>query len=380
MFRPLLLLLLGIFGCNEYFLHGEDHRDGPEDLATTEDDQTSTTSTTTTTDPWTEVDGCVAPVPDHVDLSHVVWAEPGVHFYVPDPTWAFASLHASRQLDGLGAEQDLRLSPSYFLATGLKESFLGCSEETGADPQHPEHAYERKVLADHDGCMQLESTTAWIELCRMYPGELDCDQVGHADVISSTDQDVTGRDNVESSMLAAAWYGVFGYAMLPSHGTDPDTWFAAATDPLAITKMVALVYNRGAWSGEIDFVLSGCQNSNIEDCVSAGSVAWDYVDAVGSYVTDMHAAVADGQCYDADVSLDDAHRWVDSLEPMFPGFDAVAAHSAVESAFLTASNGAHVSNFQQVAIPVTDALDDAWSLELTCPNAELSYWYGQTCP
>lgn len=374
-----LVLLALLSGCAEYTLHA---RNQSTDTSTSTADVQVTTPPVSTTRPEIppEPQACGVPVPNHVDLSHVVWSEPGVHFYVPGPNWAFASAFASRELEGLGTEMDLRLSPSYFLATALKESFAGCSDETVADPLHPEVQFPRTVLSDYDGCLQLESTTAWTEICRMYPNEIDCELVGHADVISSLDQGNTGRDNVETGMLAAAYYNTFAYAMIGNHGTNPDTWMASATDPHAMAKMVALIYNRGAWSGEIDFVLDGCAASNIEDCVSANSIAWDYVDAVGSYIADLEAAVDQEHCYNDDVHLSDVHDFLDALQPMFPGEDWSPIHVAAEEAFLWAALDVDPAPFQTVAPWVLEAIDIELKRDVHCPGAQLQQWYGGDCP
>jgi len=325
---------------------------------------------------------CPVPVPDHVDLSAVVWAEPDVHFYVPEPSWAFAVAHASRQVENVAAEGiDLVLRPSYFLATAVKESFMGCSDSVGPDPVHVDKSWARQPAADWDGCFQLESTTAWIELCRLYPGDVDCTASSHQDAISSMDQGTSGRDNVESGAFAVAWYGTFAYAMLTTHGLpDPDAWFAGAADPQALLKTIALIYNRGAWSGEIDSVLQGCQGSAIEDCVSAGSIAQDYVQAVASYAADMEAALATGSCYDQSVTAADVSAYVSGLSPIFAGEDWGAIEAAALAAFAAEADGEGSLPFQQVAGPVMDAMDGAMNAKLACPDAQLGLWYGAACP
>ncbi len=333
------------------------------------------------TDPADPDLACPVPVPDHADLAAPVWGEQPVHFYVPEPGWAFAtalvsSMFASDQAD---ADSDLRLDPSFLFATALKESFLGCSDDVLADPLHPEQSFARQPAADHDGCFQIEATTAWTELCRLYPDRVDCDEVAFEDVISSQHQDQTGRDNFETGVFAAAMYDVFAHAMLLNHGTDdPDAWFAAAADPLAAEKVLALLYNRGAWSPELSQVIQGCHQDPIEDCVTPESVAWDYVVAVGSYTADLRAALAEGSCYDADMELADVHDLVDALEPLLPGEDWPALRAAAAEAFeLAATDDV---GFQQVAPVVIEVLADGLELRFDCPGAQLEAWYGASCP
>ena len=376
----LMFVILSTVACVDYGFgaHGtEAPRTG--DGAEARDDPSEDDGST---DDTGETDGaCPVPVPDHVDLTEVVWAEPGVHFYVPAPSWGFAAAHAHRQLQGLSAEGlGLELRPSYFFATMLKESFMGCSDATGPDPLHPQHAFARQAAADWDGCMQLEETTAWTELCRLFPGDIDCDAVAHQDAISSLDQATTGYANVETSMFAAAWYGTFAYAMLTTHGaSDPDTWFAAASDSQAQLKTIALVYNRGAWSGEVTSVIEGCMGGPIEDCVTAGSVAWDYVTAVASYAADLEEGLAAGSCYDAAVTADDVLLYLDALPVLFPDHPWQDIEGAALEAFEAAAPSGE-AGFQQVADPVLDAVEASWAVSLACPQEELSAWYGVSCP
>ena len=383
------LLLLG---CSDYGVTGkviiEVHDSGDPDAEGEADggvdteappDDTDDTSPPDDTAPPDE--SCAVPVADHVDLEDVVWGETGVHFYVADPGWAFAAVHGWRLSQGLAeADIGLELRPAWYFATGLKESFWGCSDSAAADSEHSA-AWARQTAADADGCLQMEATTAWIEICRMYPDDVDCDAVSHADVVSSADQASTGRDNVTTSMLAATYFNLFGYAMLTNHGlADPDAWFAAAADPQAQLKMVALVYNRGAWSTEIDAVIDGCASAPIEDCVTAGSVAQDYVTAVGAYADQMEAAVSRGDCYDDTVYESDVEAWLLSLEPMFPEEDWQAVGLRARAAFLSASGGSAGASFQEVALPVVDAVIGEMAAGLACPADMLDSYYSADCP
>lgn len=324
---------------------------------------------------------CPLPVPDQVAISRPVWGESGVHFYVPRASWALASAWVWSRSADLGEDGiHLRIRPSWLWATGLKESFWGCSDTALPDPVSGA-AFARQAAADADGCLQIEPTTAWIELCRMYPDAIDCDAIGHADVISSEGQTETGRDNVETSMLAAGLFGVFTWAMLDNAGADdPDAWVAAAADPQATEKLLALAFNRGLWSPELGAVIEGCADAPLEDCVTPDSVAQDYVQAVGGAVADMEAALAAGSCYDQALRPADIDELVDALSPMLQGEDWVAARAAAQGAAATALAGRDEAPFQEVAPGVIDALNGALRLRMACPAGALAEWYGQDCP
>jgi hypothetical protein len=388
------LALLGL-GCSEHTIIGTVLLD--EDTASTEEQDAPLTDTGALEDtgsesepydpdkepdPGEDLGACPIPVPDHVDMESVIWAETGVHFYVPEASWALSTALSWRMTEGLSEDGiDLRLRPSYFFATALKESFMGCSDDTEADPAHPYESWTRQVLSDYDGCFQLESTTAFTEICRLFPNAVDCEVVTHSDVISSLDQSSTGRDNFESGAMAATLYNTFAYAMLTNHGiSDPDAWFADASDPQAMLKMIAIIYNRGAWSGEIDFALDGCQDQPLEECLSTDSIVQDYVKAVSSYAAELEAAVEAESCYDDAMGVEDIEALVDGLEPMLRYEDWTAIESAAIEAFYASSGGEESLNFQAAAGPVLDAIEDTMALQLECPAGQLNYWYGVSCP
>jgi hypothetical protein len=324
---------------------------------------------------------CPLPVPDQVAISRPVWGESGVHFYVPRPSWALASAWVwARSADLADEGITLRIRPSWLWATGLKESFLGCSDTALPDPVTGA-AFARQAAADADGCLQIEPTTAWIELCRMYPDALDCERIDHSDVISSAQQATTGRDNVETSMRAAGLFGVFTWAMLDNAGADdPDAWVAAAADPRATEKLLALAFNRGLWSPELSAVISGCADAPLEDCVTPDSVAQDYVQAVGGAVADMEAALAADSCYDQPLRPADIDELVDALSPMLQAEDWEAARAAAQAAATATLDGRDAAPFQELAPPVIAALNGALRLRMDCPGDALAAWYGQDCP
>jgi hypothetical protein len=205
--------------------------------------------------------------------------------------------------------------------------------------------------------------------------------VGHADVISSASQATTGRDNVETSMLAAGMFGGFTWAMLENSGApDPDAWVAAAADPQATEKMLALAYNRGLWSPELASVIEGCADLPLEDCVTPGSIAQDYVGAVGGAVADMEAALAEDRCYNEPLHPADIDELVDALAPMLRAEDWEGARAAAQAAAADQLAGRESAPFQELAPPVLEAMEGALRLKLRCPGAELAEWYGQSCP
>jgi hypothetical protein len=319
---------------------------------------------------------CPVPVPGPVILAGPVWGEYQVHFYVPFPSWAFASAHAAMQTNALGGF-GLRETPSFYFATALKESYMGCSDKLPTyNPYMPGYLYARPI-SYISGCLQIDSTSAWTEMCRMYPETIDCNTVQYADVIPSSNQDQLGRDNFVSSAFTKTYYDVFTYAMLTLHNMpSPNAWFAGASDPQAMVKMIALLYNEGAWTGDATAVSNGCQHDLIENCLGNK----DYVVAVSSYDRELEATVAAGNCYNDMIAIGDVDDYVSKIVPLFIHENGAAMTAAGRAAFLQASGGAMTAPFQQVAGAVLQAIDGAMQAKTHCPDAELNQWYMHHCP
>ncbi len=361
--------------------------DAPDGTETGE--PTETAAPTETGDTQTGDSGgapCPLPVPDHVTLESPVYGSNNVRFYVPHSGWALASLHASRQLAGLAREDiDLRLSPAWFFAVALETSFMGCSDQTPADPLDASNTYPRRTDSDLNGCLGLAEDLHLFDLCRLYPETLACTDDTHAQVISSDLQATTGRDNIEPGILATGFYALFSYAMLQwSSGAglaDPDAWLAAAADPYAVEKLMALAHRESAYSSLVRLSVQGCQDQAIEACweTRAPSRA-ALAQGVASHVAVLDAGVAAGSCYDRDLSAAEIEAYVAAIAPLFPDLDAAAAAAAGLAALETAVPGAEQVPFQQVADAVLDGIDTALPWTLRCPGSELTTAFGMGCP
>jgi hypothetical protein len=287
------------------------------------------------------------------------------------------------QLEGLAAQSiDLRLSPSWFFAVALDASYLGCSDDTVADPLHPAVDYSRRFKTDADGCFSLPQNTVWEEICRMYGDDVDCSAGAHATLISSSGQASGGPDNIEIGALTLAWYVTFAYAMSPEVGVDdPDAWFASASDVWAMEKLMALQHSHGPWSGEISAVVSGCHsNGQLESCLTSDSPAWKRMRAVASHTEILERAVSEGSCYDRVLRSSDVSDYLAAIQPLWPAADWTAAATAANAVMDQLSGGAGSAPFQAAAIPILEAIDLAAGIQLTCPGSGLNSYYGYSCP
>ncbi len=372
----LLALLAGTGACTVTRWVGEEPVS--DDTGTPDATDTAPTDSTETGDTAL---GCPLPVPDHVTLSASIRGSNHVPFYVPHAGWALATLHASRHLEGLAAEQiDLRLSPSWFFAIALESSFMGCSSAIAADPEDPAIQWDHQPDAVGDGCFALSDQAHLFDLCRLYPEELDCTATTHQTAISSALEETTGRDNVEPGVLATAWYALFSYAMIQwssgANEADPDAWLAAAADPWAVEKLMALAHRETAYSSLVVLSVQGCQDQAIEDCwADAAPTRADLAIGVASHVADLEGGLAAGHCYDRVLTDAEVSDYVQSLAVLFPDGDTEAATEAALAAL-----GGPEAPFQAVGDDVVAAIDGAWPLRLRCPGSELSTRFTVGCP
>jgi len=143
---------------------------------------------------------CQMALPNHINISSPVWDKTDVNFYIPNVEWAFALLHATKILERIQTEQnDIKLSPSYFLATVLQESFMGCSENILPDPLDPSNIYDSQPSTFPSGCFQIEKEALWNDICTIYPDKIDCTKINYSTVVSSGTESTSGFDNFASS-------------------------------------------------------------------------------------------------------------------------------------------------------------------------------------
>ncbi len=360
--RSLLLLLLGFLGApSARAVHDGGALESP---TPTPDEPTPT--------PGPAPNPCVIPVPDHVDVGG---GRGLLHVYIPDPAWALALAHASQRVEGLAQDDlDLRIRPSFLLATAIQESHLGCAHPA-ADPRH-DTAWVHLPDARKLGCFQLARATAWKELGRLFPAEIEGGPHSYQDTISSE----FGRDNFVPGAHSLAFYSVFAYAMTYRAVANPDEWFIAATDPRAREKVLALAWNRGAWSKELVQAMQGCPKGDIQRCLPSESVQRAHVVRVARLVDALEAGLADGACYREPLQRGDVARYVDDWARLRPHDDWTAVRDAALNAFDLAGEGRDPSPFQEVAPQVLAAIEQALDRPLRCPDEELADWYGFSCP
>ena len=271
-------------------------------------------------------------------------------FRMPHGRWALATLHASRRYGDLD-ESALSLSPAWFLASAWERTGFAC-----ADYGEP-WLTEEPQWSQTEGCLGVPDDTVWIELCRLYPQYFEC---------GAAPEYVAG-DHVEAGVMALAWYTLAAHALLQRHKLDPDDWYAAAADPLAVEKLSALMHFSGPWSQDVETILTDCAEQDIGACLTGDPGM--HVAGVMEKLTVLETAT----CYDEPLTEAEVRQYTGELATIWTSEDWEAATEAAVGALTGAG-------FATDGPAVLDALDETLGARLRCPESELWSWYRLPCP
>lgn len=351
------------------------------DGSTTGGDSSSTTQGDTGSETDTGNDEeCPIPLPGAFTLNQPVWGENPVEFEIPRPQWALAVAHAwALSKDAFDPALGIELTPSFLLATALEESYLGCNADLPEFDLADLGKIVRRPVAYAAGCFQIDSTTGWAEVCRMYPEQIACEMFDYDHMISSVLQEDIGRDNFTSSAFAKLYYDVFAMSMLSHvHGIDaPASWFASATDPQAREKLVAVVYNQGIWSRDVANVLADCVDRPLQECMT-----WrkDYPVRVSGYAKAFDEEIAGENCYDIELSR---QHIIDHARELMPFYGSEVS-AAIESAALEvwdANVGIdETAKFQTIVPLLLPEMLAAYEQRPNCPAEQLDQIFVADCP
>ncbi len=298
------------------------------------------------------IDGTVHTGTDWSGAPYVgVWGEP-MNFHMSDYplSWAIGAVHASMLLRSRGIDY----SPNAVLSVAIKESRLGCA---GAD------------FPNGDGCFQIESTTAYEEMRRMFPGRFDAE---HAEAI--------GGDHFASSAITLAYYTVFTMAMFRLHTDDPVGFFADHPDPLAQQKVICAAYNRGLWWQALSTVFSQCGDSDVTECFEDNAIAIDHANAIADYTLGLD----DAEPFDAALTFADLEQYWGRIRALYPEADDAEVRTRLLEAFDAARGPEATLSFHRGIRPVIHALIETLAPVATVDQAtqaacDYGYLYGDAC-
>lgn len=281
-----------------------------------------------------------------------VWGEP-FHFRMSDYplSWAISTVHASMLL----RSQGLDFSPNGVLTIAIKESKLGCANSD---------------FPGGDGCFQIESTTAYEEMRRMFPERFTHGE--HADVV--------GGGHFESAAITSAYYSIFSVAMFRMHSDDPVDFFARHPDPRAGQKTLCAAYNRGLWWEGLREIFSSCADRDVVECFKGNQVAIDHANAIADYTEGMDKA----EPFDRPVRFSDLEEYWARIKPIYADVDDETALSAMSRAFEGIASEDGTISFRRGIVTVLKELagvlpEMATVEEATRAACGYSYLQGNVC-
>lgn len=264
--------------------------------------------------------------------------------------WAMALAHAAQIFKNVTQVQDLYTGPNHYLATVIQESHIG------ADPLSASFTYRFPIShpityvasADTDGFFQIEGSgggSAFKDLQLLFPNRFG--NVSHDTVISGP--------RFSTSAIASAYFNIYMYQFLVGSGWKPHAFFAQAKDPQALDRVMALVYNRGAYSNYVSDVFTSkrltCINlANMADdagtCLpNNGDYGSRYVRQVPGFNKALVTAASTGVDnypgkYDADLTWNDISAYLDSIAILYSTQDITQAKQSAQAEFnRIATNG-----------------------------------------
>lgn len=280
--------------------------------------------------------------------------------------WAIALAHAAQIFRNVTGIEDPYVGANHYLATAIQESRVGADPESASFtyPHELDYPITYQPAADRDGFQQIEGHnggSAYQELQALYPNRFSA--ISHADAVSGA--------RFETSAITAAYYNIFMYQFLIGNGYEPGEFFSNTMDPQALDRVMALVYNRGAYSGWVDRVFTSartyCQGlSNMADeageCLpNTGDFGSLYVRQVPGFNLKLENAVAGGRgnypgYYESHMDWATVDYYLDRIAILYDPTDIAEARAAAQQAFQAQSNGAATIPFSTHFGPVLDAI------------------------
>ncbi|CCN46519.1 hypothetical protein carrying PKD domains [Vibrio nigripulchritudo MADA3029] len=218
-----------------------------------------------TADKWVEI----------AILKRKVWRAP-YSFVIPNerPHWAMAMAHAAQLFKNVTGIDDPFHSANLYAAKTLQESAVGADYDAKTftyptppkykdqDPNHSNYGIWSTLhngRTKHDGFFQLEGHmySAYGEMMRMFPNRfykgIKPDSVYKAvapyemtsPIYNAVFKPEPGKNSFVPSAIGASYYNIFAYYILARSSDDFGNFVVESKDPLALTKLISVGYNRG---------------------------------------------------------------------------------------------------------------------------------------
>lgn len=298
--------------------------------------------------------------------------------------WAMALAHASQLFKNVTGVQNSYVGPNHYVATAVQESRIGAdpASNTFTYPIGIKYPIIYQPAAQTDGFFQIEGSgggSAFGDLKVLYPnrfGTLDHDAV-------------VGGARFTTSAITAAYYNIYMYQFLVGAGWKPKDFFSKTLDRQALDRVMALVYNRGAYSDSVSKVFTSqrayCQSLiNMADTAGKclpnipGDYGSLYVRQVPGFNVSLMLAANTGVVgfpgvYTTSLTWNDINAYLDSIAMLYPATDIAKAKAAAQAQFNAMAVGGVIDYTTQFG-PVLDKI--MLALPVDSPANKLCTVYG----
>ncbi|MCG7498083.1 PKD domain-containing protein [Vibrio sp. Of7-15] len=321
-------------------------------------------------------------------LKKLVWLHP-YSFIIPNerPHWAMAMAHAAQLFKNVTGIDDPYHDANLYAAKTLQESAVGADYDNvpgyftyPVQPNYTDSNAEHQNLygiwntlgvgrTSHDGFFQLEGHmySAYGELMRMFPQRFykgkKPDSIYKvvepyemtSPIYNAVFKPEKGKNSFVPSAIGASYFNIFAYYTLARSADELGTFIQSAKDPLALTKLISVGYNRGLSPDSMALNplkpvrRAECMAKEvIDDCFdpeNQGGFGTSYLYQVpykSKYLKDIAENNGPGYpgYYTSQLNWLHISTYLDALTPLYTPEEIASAKSSAQAVFdATASNG-----------------------------------------
>lgn len=308
--------------------------------------------------------------------------------YIPNnrKTWAIALAHASQLLKNITKTD--KITPNFYFATSIKESFCGCDPDIQPLPSGSTYAFKFRSESFGDGCFQLNEPTAYNELNFLMPQRIPYGKY----------PTLARGKSFETAALVKAFYDVFTIKYWEvTQNLKAHEFFNTAKDPNSAYKLLAVAYYRGLWYPTLETVLKGDRTNalaktSISSYFANDEDAFDYQKAVSNHVNVLSDNVAalsadlqgisaeTGQAansfnsfFNRSIAWSDIEAYLIAIAPLYPEVNLSNVRTELLSTFTSIAGGKSIS-FRYQFGKVLDKL--MMLLPVDDPSSKIADAYG----
>ena len=308
--------------------------------------------------------------------------------YIPEnkKTWAMAIAHATQLFRNVTKTD--KISPNFYFATTIKESFCGCDPDIKASTLGTKFPFTFRTESFNDGCFQLNEPTAYNELNFLIPQRIPYGKY----------KTLAAGKNFETAALIKAYYDIFTVKYWEvTQNWKAHEFFNAAVDSNSASKLLAVAYYRGLWYPTLQTVLStnrvqALASPSISTFFAADEDAFDYQKAISNHINVLEnkanrlssdltainpetgeAANSFNSFYNPTITWADVNAYLDLIKPLYPYVNASYLKNGTKGVFDAINKGGAISFRYQFGL-VLDKIVQL--LPVDDPSSSIARAYG----